>query len=207
MRFGWKKFCILLHCWLKSYPVKTTIELANLSRPTIYQWFSKFRQNIPQYEAKLSEEVEIDESWFGPRNKGRKGHNWQENKVPVIGIYARQSDLLITKDLPRGTAEYILPFVRKYVDPLTAHIFSDKYRPYKPLTRLGLNHTAVDHYLGQYTETNRIEGMWSVMKRHLKRTYYAVSREKFPEYVCEITYRINTRRNPDSCFKFLEKTL
>ena len=71
--------------------------------------------------------------------------------------------------------------VMKYIDPLTAHIFSDKYRPYKPLTRLGLNHTTVDHYLGQYSETNRIEGLWSVMKRHLKRIYYTVSREKFSE--------------------------
>lgn len=197
----------MLYCWLKEYPVRITLDLTGLSRPTIYQWYDKFRSNIPLENIYLSEEVEVDESWFGTRNKGRKGHSWRENKIPVAGIYARQSDRLITKALPAGTAEYILPFIKENVDQIKAKIFSDQYRPYWPLRRLGLNHIMVNHYSGEYKETNRIEGLWSVMKRRLKRTYYAVSREKFPEYVCEITYRINTRKNPEKPLEYLKKSI
>lgn len=207
IRFAWQKLYLLLYCWLKEYPVRITLDLTELSRPTIYQWNDKFRNNIPLETIYLSEEVEVDESWFGTRNKGRKNHTWKENKIPVVGIYARESDKLITKSLPAATAEYILPFIKGNVDQTNAKIFSDKYRPYWPLRRLGLNHTMVDHYSGEYTETNRIEGMWSVMKRRLKRTYYAVSKRKFPKYVCEITYRINTRKNPEKPLEYLNKSI
>lgn len=207
IRISWKKLYLLLYCWLREYPVRITIDLTGLSRPTIYKWYHKFRANIPSEILCLSEEVEIDESWFGVRNKGRKGHTWKENKIPVGGIYGRQSDLLITKVLPAATADHIVPFVTKNVDQLNAKIFSDRYRPYWPLRRLGLNHTMVDHYSGEYKETNRIEGMWSVMKRRLKRTYYAVSKRKLPEYVCEITYRINTRKSPEKPLEYLKKSI
>lgn len=207
IRFSWKTLYLLLHCWLRGYSVKITQELVGLSRPTISYWFRKFRTHIPQNHVYLSEEVEVDESWFGVRNKGRKGHTWKENKIPVAGIYARQSDLLVTKTLVKATKKYIIPFVKENINPKGSHIFSDMYRPYWPLPKLGFRHTMVDHYNKEYTETNHLEGCWSVIKRKLKATYYAVSKKRFPEYVCEMTYRFNTRKNPDNPLSYLQKSL
>lgn len=207
MRFSWRKFYVLLHCWLKSYPVKITTELTDLSRPTISNWYRKFRLNIPKETVYLSEEVEIDESWFGIRHKGRRGHSWKANKTPVIGIYGPHSNVLVTKVVPNTLERYIIPFVKENINLEGSHIFSDRYRAYWQLPKLGFNHTMIDHYSGEYTETNRLEGCWSVMKRKMKGIYYAVSRKRFPEYVCEMTYRFNTSKNPEKPLEYLQKSI
>lgn len=207
MKISLKELWVILTCWLSELPVKQVSELSSLSQKAIRRWYRLFREHTPEIINHFSGEVEIDETYFGVRHKGRKGTHWKLNKIPVIGIYSRNSGLIETRELKEATLDYIIPFIKDRLNPKQVHIFSDKYRPYWPLPSLGYRHTMVDHYAHQYKETNRIEGCFSVFKRKLRRIYWSVSKRYFRLYLCEITYRFNTRNNPDTPLEYLQKSL
>lgn len=203
-----KQLYLLLDCWLKGKTVKDTIDSVRLSRQTVYLWFRVFRTYSPQIDKIFQGNCETDETYVGPVRKGpRKGHTWKENKTPVLGIYERESGLVKIEVVPDAVLDYIKPFILTNIDLGQGHIFSDQYRPYWHLPKLGYQHTMVDHFNHEYKETNHIEGFWSVFKRTLKRSYWAVRPENLSNYGREIVYRFNTRRSPDTPLTFLEKTL
>lgn len=205
MKFSYQTLYKLIHCWLKGYTVDTTLDITELSRPTIYSWFDKLRSRAPQIIQEFQGTCEIDETYIGPRSKRRFG-SWKPSKVPIIGIYERESGQVKVQAVPRATNEHVQPFIKEGI-AREAKSYSDRYRTYFPLRRLGRNHIMVDHYSGEYKETNHIEGYWSVLKRKLKRIYWRVYARNLGKYACEITYRFNTRKNPDQPLDFLEKTI
>lgn len=206
MKLPWQTFYLLLECWLHEYSVKQAIELCSLSRKGVIAWYRKFWIHIPRTSAYFQGTVEADESWFGYRSGARIKALWRKVKIPVLGLYERESGQLETKAVPKPTEDHLIPFVIRHVAPNT-HIVSDSYRGYWQLPDLGYRHTRVDHYSKEYGPTNRLEGSWSVLKRRLRRMYYSVSRKYFPEYLCEITYRFNTRNMAVEPFKFLKETI
>lgn len=207
MNISFKTLYLLLYCWLKGYTVKITRDLTGLSRKVIYQWFNRFRRHAPQIFKEFNGACEVDETYYGFRNKGRKGHAWKENKTPVLGLYERESATVKIEVVSRATLENIKPFILANLNLNQSHLFSDQYRPYWHLPKLGYQHTMVDHFNREYKETNHIEGFWSVFKRALRRNYYHVRHENLDKYGWEITYRFNTRKTPDTPLDFLAKTL
>lgn len=206
MKISWQTLYLLLDCWLNAYDVKQTSELSSLSPKMVRKWFRRFRTHIPQNTEYFQGNVEADESWFGYRSGARIQAAWRKVKIPVLGLYERETGLLKTKSVPRPTEEHLIPFVTRNIVG-GAHVISDSYRSYWQLPDLGYEHTRVDHYNREYAPTNRIEGSWSVLKRKLRKLYYSVSREKFPEYLCEITYRFNTRKSRPKPLEFLTDTI
>lgn len=206
IKFSFQTLVLLIHCWLKGYTVETTKDLTGLSRPTIYDWFNRFRLNAPQISQHFQGTCEIDETYIGPKSKRRFG-SWKPYKVPVVGIYERESSQVKVRTMPQATLVHIWPFLKDSIHP-DALSYSDKYRPYWPLkSKLGRNHIMVDHYAGEYSQTNHIEGFWSVMKRKIRRIYWRVYARNLDKYVCEIAYRFNTRNNPDKPLDFIEKSM
>lgn len=207
-KISFKTLYLLLDCWLKRKTVRDTIDSTKLNRLTVYQWFRTFRTNAPQIDKIFQGNCETDETYYGPVRKGpRKGHTWKENKTPVLGIYERESDTVKIEVVPDAVLDYIKPFILANVDLNQGRIFSDQYRPYWHLSKLGYQHTMVDHFNHEYKETNHIESFWSLFKRTLRKTYYSIRHENLADYGREIAYRFNTRKNPDTPFTFLEKTL
>jgi len=206
MKFSFKTLCLLIHCWLKGYSVNMTTDLTGLSRPTIYNWFNRFRTLAPQITEQFQGTCEIDETYIGPRYR-RRFENRKTTKVPVIGVYERESDRVKAQAVPEATLVYMGPFLKEGIDS-EATSYSDKYRAYWPLRKkLGRNHIMVDHYSGEYKETNHIECFWSILRRKIKRIYWRVYARNLGKYVCEIAYRYNTRKKPDEPLDFLEKIM
>jgi len=206
IKFSFKTLVFLIHCWLKGYTVETVKDLTGLSRPTIYGWFNRFRLNTPQISKHFEGTCEIDETYIGPKSKRRFG-SWKSSKVPLVGIYERESGQVKVRAMPQATLIHIWPFLKESIHP-NAISYSDKYRPYWPLKKkLGRNHIIVDHYAGEYSQTNHIEGFWSVFKRKLRRIYWRVYAKNLNKYACEIAYRFNTRKNPDKPLDFLAKSI
>jgi hypothetical protein len=62
-------------------------------------------------------------------------------------------------------------------------------------------HQSLDHTIGQHVvgavHTNTIEGLWSILKRGVVRTFHKVSKKYLLLYVTEFQFSYNNRSNAD----------
>jgi transposase-like protein len=130
----------------------------------------------------LSGEVESDETYVGPKQRGglRPGsHHGRKSRGPaygkqiVQGIVQRKGDVraFVVPNVKRGT---LVENIRKHVQPGST-IYTDALKSYDKLND-EFTHHAVNHaieYVRGHVHTNNIEAFWSVFKRTLKGTYIA----------------------------------
>ena len=140
----------------------------------------------------LEGEVEMDESYFGSKRKGKRGRG-AEGKIPVFGILERDGRVKVevVKDV---TSESLLKLAINKVKRGSI-IYTDRYRSYDGLVSIGFRHERIDHskrFANGKVYINGIEGFWSYAKERLMR-YHGVSREKFVLYLKELEYRYNIR--------------
>jgi len=144
-------------------------------------------------ESWLSGEVELDESYFGGRRKGRRGRG-AAGKIPVFGILERNGKVKVSvvKDV---TAESLLQETVKMVRRGSI-VYTDKFRGYDALMFCGYRHLRVDHgkrFATGKVYINGLEGFWSFAKERLAK-FHGVSKQHFPLYLKEMEFRYNNRK-------------
>jgi transposase len=142
----------------------------------------------------LKGEIELDESYFGGRRKGKRGRG-AAGKVPVFGIYERNGTVRVevVRDV---TAASLLGMTVKTVRRGSI-IYTDKFRGYDALMFCGYRHLRVDHgkrFASGKVYINGLEGFWSYAKERIAK-FHGVSKEKFPLYLKEMEFRYNNRHN------------
>lgn len=140
----------------------------------------------------LSGEVEVDESYFGGKRKGKRGRG-AAGKVPVFGILEREGRVFV-EVLPTTRAKDVLALTVKKVRRGSI-VYTDRYRSYDALMFCGYRHLRVDH--GKYFSRGRVyinglEGFWSYAKERIMK-YHGVSPQRFPYYLKELEFRYNHR--------------
>jgi transposase-like protein len=150
----------------------------------------------------LDNEVEIDESFVGGKNKNRHNNKKVENsqgrsykdKTPVLGMVER-SGKLVAKTVQNTQGEILTPEIIKAVKT-TAKIYTDEWLGYNSLQRI-YDHAFIKHNSGEYVNgrihTNTIEGFWSLLKRGIFGIYHSTSKKHLQKYVDEFVFRYNTR--------------
>ena len=152
----------------------------------------------------FTNEVEVDESYFGGVRKGKRGRG-AEGKTAVIGIAQRQGKITanVVADTKRST---VMPLITKNVAKKSI-VYTDEYPVYDCVDRLGYQHETVNHGAGQYVigdaHTNTIEGFWSLTKRGISGVYHAVSPKYLQSYVDEYSFRYNHRNDETPMFKLV----
>ena len=142
----------------------------------------------------LTGTVEMDETYIGGRKKGKSGRG-ADGKTPVFGMVERYGTVkaLVTSELSHNV---IHPLMRNYVKS-DAIINTDSFHLYKSLSKIGYNHSTVNHTRKEYVRgdvhTNTIEGFWGQMKRSIDGTYHSVSPKYLQSYVNEFVFRYNFR--------------
>lgn len=135
----------------------------DLSYLTVRRWLKKFRLLLPEDKtAPLYGEVEVDESFFGKR----KFHK-QRLVIGAIERHTGRIKLQIITDRTRSTCE---SFIERSIAPGSL-IATDALGSYNELHLLGYEHEDCNHEVGIFGPTNRIEGLWSVIKRHIRRVH------------------------------------
>ena len=166
---------------IKSFVGGTTARsaalLTGVNRHTATLFFRKLREVIAQRlneEAPklLGGEVEIDESYFGGRRKGKRGRG-AGGKVRTVII-------------PNAGSKTIFPIIRARIKP-DAVVYSDSFQAYDVLDVSEFRHMRINHrelFADRRNHINGIENFWNQAKRHLRR-YNGIPRAQFPLKECE----------------------
>ncbi len=159
----------------------------------------------------LENEVEVDETFVGGKNKNRhkdkkvekcQGRSFKD-KAPVFGMIQRGGKL-IAKVVIDTTATTLNKIIRKHIR-IDSVIYTDGWG-YGNITT-DYCQRSVDHGRGFYgttimtdegelisINTNSIENAWTHLKRTIVGTYYKISKKHLQSYVDEFVFRFNTRK-------------
>ena len=162
-------------------------EIAGLNRNTANRYLIAIRIRIAEYcekESPVSGEVEVDESYFGPRRqKGKRGRG-AAGKTIVFGLCKRHGKVH-TEIVPDPSKATLQTIIRGRVG-LDSAIHSDGWRGYNGLVDMGYaKHLRVDHGQNEFargsSRINGIEGFWGFSKSRLtifkglaKSTFYCI---------------------------------
>ena len=152
-------------------------------------------------------EVEIDESYFGPRRvRGKRGRG-AAKKTIVFGIFKRDGRVY-TEIVPDCSKKTLLAVIRGKIRPKVV-IHSDGWRGYDGLVDVGYEkHLRIHHGRNQFAQGKRhingIESFWGYAKRRLAK-FNGVSDGTFYLHLKETEFRFNLRRG--DLYTTLLKTL
>lgn len=141
-------------------------------------------------------EVEIDESYFGPRRlRGWRGRG-AGGKTPVIGLHKRGGKVFtgVVKNCSRAELE---PIIKGQVLSQTT-VYTDGWLGYDGLLLSGYKHRRIHHHENEFARgknhVNGIESFWSYAKfRFIK--LRGVRPEFFFLHLKESEWRWNHRRD------------
>ena len=193
----------------------SSVQLAkdlDVTQKTAWFMLQRIRNCFGIEDAQLDNEVEIDETYVGGKNKNRhadkkvqfsQGRS-HKDKTPVLGMIERKGKL-IAKKIDNVAGVTITPEIVKMVKE-SSKVYTDEWLGYKGLQRI-YDHSFVKHNQGEYVNgrvhTNTIEGFWSLLKRGIVGIYHFTSKKHLQKYVDEFVFRYNNR-NESSQLKFNE---
>jgi transposase len=168
-----------------------------LSYPTVLRAVTVLRMAMVAQQVEegfLKGEIELDETYFGGRRKGKRGRG-AAGKVPVFGIYERNGTVRV-EVVKNVTAQSLLKMTIKKVRRGSI-VYTDKFRSYDALMFCGYRHLRLDHkrhFSSGRVYINGLEGFWSYAKERIIK-FHGVSKEKFPLYLKEMEFRYNNRHH------------
>lgn len=200
---------------ISSCQLARILEITQKSAWHMLMKIREFAAKSNSKNSKLSDEVEVDETFVGGKNINRhkdkkveksQGRSYKD-KVPVFGIRQRGGNIMAVV-VPNTQAKTLVPIIKKNVEKGSV-VYTDGWE-YTGL-RKKYEQRSVDHSKKFYgmtyatddgeiiqVSTNSIENAWTTFKRTIKGTYIRVSKKHLQKYVDEFVFRFNTRNFTDS---------
>ena len=175
-------------------PARAAADLVGVNKNTAALFYHRLREIVAariEDESPIRGEVEIDESYFGGRRKGKRGRG-AGGKVPVFGILKR-GGRVYTKMLPNVARAIVVPIINAKIT-LDSVVYTDGYFAYDHLDVSGFRHRRINHQR-QFADRsgnhiNGIENFWNQAKRHLRK-YNGVPKHHFHLFLKECEWRFN----------------
>lgn len=137
----------------------------------------------------LGGEVEVDESYFGGKRKGKRGRG-AVGKVPIFGLLKRCGKVSVI--IPDAKEQTLLPIIRDKVKP-DSIVYTDSFRSYNALDVSEFKHYRINHsqlFADKHNHINGIENFWNQAKRHMRKLN-GIPNEHFYLYLKECEWRFN----------------
>ena len=135
-------------------------------------------------------EIEVDESYFGGRWKGKRGRG-VAGKITVFGLLKR-SGRVYTKIIPDASGATLIPIIKRKVIP-DSIVYSDSWRGYNVLYVYDFKHYRINHLellADHHNHINGIENFWNQAKRHMCK-FNGVPKAQFGLYLKGCEWRFN----------------
>ena len=199
-RISEKVFRRLIRAFAMDLTATDAAELTGLSVRSVNSIYLKLRRRIAQHceaQSPFRGEIEIDESYFGPRRvRGKRGRG-ARGKTIVFGVFKR-GDRVYTQIVPDVRKNTLLKAIRGRVS-LHSIIHSDGWPGYDGLVDVGYaKHLRVNHsddeFANHRSHINGIESFWSYAKHRLAQ-FHGVPKHTFYLHLKETEFRFNHRRD------------
>ena len=211
-RISEKKFREIIRYFSMDLNASQTAQLTKISRVTVNRYFHLMREKIAEYcenVSPVSGEIEVDESYFGPKRvKGKRGRG-AGGKTIVFGLFKRNGKVY-TEIVPDTSKSTLQAIIRGKVS-LNSIIHSDGWRGYNGLVDLGYKkHFRVHHGENEFvrgdSHINGIESFWGICKTRLSKRR-GIKKELFYLHLKECEFRFNHRHENiyDIILKILRK--
>ena len=140
-------------------------------------------------------EIELDESYFGGKGKGRRARGTA--KIPVFGIFKRNGRVY-TQIIRNATKRGIRPIIKQFVCSGST-LYTDRWRAYDGLVVDGYKHYRINHTENEFSNNrgnhiNGIENFWSFAKRRLRKFNGIRAKDSYL-HLKECEFRYNERIN------------
>lgn len=186
----------LIEHFIAGTTARTAASLIGVHRNSAAFYFHRLREVIAyeletESEAMFGGEIEVDESYFGGRQKGKRGRG-AAGKIPVFGLLKRGGKVY-TRVIPVSAGKTLVPIIERKVTP-DSIIYSDSWRGYNALDVSSFKHFRINHselFAEGRNYINGIENFWNQAKRHMRK-FNGVAREHFALYLKECEWRFNT---------------
>ena len=206
--FSEAKFRTLVRVFSEDVSALSAAKLCSLNRNTTQRIYTLLRLRLFQIGCQESKpftgEIEIDESYFGPRRvRGKRGRG-AGGKTPVIGLLKR-GERVYVKVVSDCSRQELLPVIKgKVLSEST--VYTDGWRAYDGLVRDGYKHHRIHHHQNEFARgknhVNGIESFWSYAKFRLAKLR-GVRKDVFLLHLKECEWRFNHRK--DDIYKILLK--
>ena len=175
-------------------PARTAAELVRVNKNTAALFYHRLREIVAariEDESPVQGEIEVDESYFGGRRKGKRGRG-AAGKVAVFGILKR-GGRVYTKMIPNASRTTLMPIIKAKIKP-DSIVYTDTFVTYDSLDVSGFRHHRINHRKA-FAATggnhiNGIENFWNQTKRHLRR-YNGIPKHHFHLFLKECEWRFN----------------
>ena len=173
--------------------------MIEVSYKTSWYLCHRIREALLQPTSLLSGVVEIDETYVGPKVRGKGKGNWKGDKMALMGALQRDGRIAI-KATKSATKKTIREFLKENLGDGVEAIYSDENAAYGDLSTPTRRHETVEHGKEEYVRgdvhTNSLEGAWGLFKRSIIGSFHRISVKHLDRYIDEFEFRFNNRNNP-----------
>ena len=125
----YKQECLIEH-FVSGSTSLMAARLCGVNRKTSSYFFLRLREIIAlelevESEAMFGGEIEVDESYFGGRRKGRRGRG-AGGKIPVFSLLKRGGKVY-TKIIPNASSATLMPIIERKIVP-DSIVYSDSWK-------------------------------------------------------------------------------
>ena len=185
----------LLEYFVLGATARSAADVLNIHPNSAALFYRKIRTVISHYLSLESEglfggTIELDESYFGGKRKGKRGRG-AAGKVVVFGILKRGGKVY-TVVVDNAKKESLFPVIEKKIMP-DSIVYTDSLSSYDVLDVSGFHHLRINHgkhFVDGRNHINGIENFWNQAKRHLRK-YNGIDRKSFPLFLKECEFRFN----------------
>lgn len=172
--------------------------LIGVNFKTASYYYRRLRELIAQHTEQaaleaFSGEIEVDESYFGGQQKGKRGRG-APGKIPVFGLLKRGGKVY-TQIIPDAKSTTLIPIIQRKVIPDSV-VYTDCWKGYSTLDINQFRHFRINHsklFADRKNHINGIENFWNQAKRHMRK-FNGIPKKQFQLFLKECEWKFN---NPD----------
>lgn len=183
----------LIEHFVAGTTARTAAMLCEVNRNTATKFYHRLREIIAarvEDSSPLSGEIEVDESYFGGKRKGKRGRG-AGGKIAVFGLLKRKGKVY-TKVITDAKSKTLMPIIEDKIVPDSV-VYTDTFRSYNALDVSNFHHERINHsklFADKHNHINGIENFWNQAKRHLRK-FNGIPKQNFYLYIKECEWRFN----------------